>query len=156
MKSAVIAMVLLVASYPAAGSYTASLAAAAVSVLGKGADFSHALVDLNRDSHPDAIVLARGPKWCGSGGCVMLIFKGTPRGYVLVSRSTITAPPISLLPSSHLGWTDLIVHSNGTGDVVLRFDGSRYPHNPSLAPAATPQQKRSAVEILSQASNQHV
>jgi hypothetical protein len=110
-------------------------------------------VDLNQDARPDAVVLVRSASWCGSGGCTMLIFKGTANGYSLVSRSTITAPPIRVLPTSQFGWSDLVVHSNGTGDVVLQFDGSRYPYNPSLQSAPTSQQLRSAVEVLGSASN---
>ena len=145
------ALCLLVA--PALAGNSSSLDSAVVSALGKSTPYLHAASDLNRDGQPDAIVLAEGSDWCGSGGCTLLIFKGTPRGYAFVSRSTITAPPIRVLPSTHGGWSDLIVHSNGTGDVVLRFDGARYPHNPSLEPAATRTQLRSSVEVLSQTPN---
>jgi hypothetical protein len=50
--------------------------------------FSYALVDLNGDGQLDAVVLLRGGMWCGSGGCTMLIFRGTPNGFQLVSKST--------------------------------------------------------------------
>ncbi len=39
--------------------------------------FRHALTDLNADGQADAIVLLLGSSWCGSGGCNMLVFRGT-------------------------------------------------------------------------------
>src|SRR5262245_44169381 len=38
--------------------------------------FRHALIDLDGDGRPDAIVLLRSQDWCGSGGCTMLVFRG--------------------------------------------------------------------------------
>jgi hypothetical protein len=125
-----------------------SLESAVAAALGETVEFTRAPIDLNQDGRADAVVLVRDANWCGSGGCFMLIFKGTAKGYSLVSRSTITSTPVRILPSSHFGWRDLIVYSNGTGDVVLRFNGVRYPFNPSLELAPTPNQLQSAVEVL--------
>ncbi|MES2403474.1 MAG: hypothetical protein V4567_03930 [Pseudomonadota bacterium] len=55
--------------------------------------FEYALAVLNDDGRQDAIVLMRGQEWCGSGGCMMWIFRGTRTGFVFVSGSTITSPP---------------------------------------------------------------
>jgi hypothetical protein len=121
---------------------------AVAAALGRPVDFVHVTVALNQDSQSDAIVLVRDSGWCGSGGCVMLVFRGTPGAFTLVSRSTISSLPIRVLPTSRFGWKDLIVHSNGTGDVVMRFDGTRYPSNPSLQPAPTPRQLHSAIVVL--------
>ena len=132
---------------------TTSLESAVAAALGERVEFTPAAVDLNRDGRADAVILVRSAHWCGSGGCTMLIFKGTANGYALVSRSTISAPPIRVLPTSQFGWSDLIAHSNGAGDVFLRFDGVGYPSNPSLQSAPTPKQLRSAVEVLGSASN---
>ncbi len=100
--------------------------------------FRHALVELNGDGQPDAIVLLQGTEWCGSGGCTMLVFRGTANGgFGFVSRSTITYEPIRLLPERTKGWNTLVVYSKGKGDVLMRFDGTRYPLNPSLQPKAT-------------------
>ena len=119
----------------------------------KGAQFDHAPADLNNDSRLDAVVLLRGTDWCGSGGCTMLIFQDTQTGYSLVSRSTVTSPPIRVLQSSHMGWNDLIVRSNSVGDVLLQFDGNGYPSNPSLEPIASPRQIESAQDVLGRAPN---
>jgi hypothetical protein len=144
----------LVLGVALAGSSKASnLESAVTAALGESVAFQSASARLNQDSCPDAIVLVSSNNWCGSGGCTLLIFKGTPGGYSLVSRSTISSPPIRLLPSSHFGWRDLIVYSNGSGNAILRFNGTRYPLNPSLQPAPTRRQLRSAVEVIGQAPN---
>ena len=102
--------------------------------------FSYALVDLNGDGQLDAVVLLRGTMWCGSGGCTMLIFRGTANGFQLVSKSTITGEPIEVLPAVAHGWRTLIVNTGGIGPVVMQFNGSRYPGNPSIQRKATPAQ----------------
>ena len=153
MKLLSLATALLLLPGSAIAANSASLESAVSAALGERVEFTAASVDLNQDAQPDAVVLVRSADWCGSGGCTMLIFKGTVNGYLLVSQSTITTPPIRILPTSQFGWSDLIVHSNGTGDVVLRFDGAGYPSNPSLQSAPTSQQLRSAVKVLGSASN---
>jgi len=108
----------------------------------------HALVELTGDDQPDAVVLLEGTEWCGSGGCTMLVFRGTAGGFIFVSRSTITYEPIRVLPEKTRGWNTLIVYSKGKGDVLMRFDGTRYPLNPSLQPKATPAQIAKARTLL--------
>jgi hypothetical protein len=102
----------------------------------ESAAFRWALADLNDDGRDDAIVLLSGPKYCGSGGCTMLVFRGTERGFTLVSASTIVMAPIRVSAKSVEGWRSLIVYSKEKGEVVLHFSGSGYPANPTLQPAA--------------------
>jgi hypothetical protein len=99
--------------------------------------FRWALADLNDDGRDDAIVLLSGPKHCGSGGCTMLVFRGTEQGFSLISASNIVMGPIRVSAKSVEGWRSLIVYSKGKGEVVLRFSGSRYPSDPSQQPAAS-------------------
>ena len=99
-------------------------------------EFRHALTDLDGDGRPDAIVLLLGD-YCGSGGCNMLVFRGATTGFTLVSVSTVTNEPIRVIPEKSHGWRTLIVFSNGKGDVLMPFDGTRYPPNPSLQLKAT-------------------
>lgn len=89
--------------------------------------FRHAVTDLNDDKHADAIVLLTGEHWCGSGGCTMLIFQGTPNGFKFVSRSTVTREPIRVSAGKERGWKTLIVQSKGVGDVLMPFNGTSYP-----------------------------
>jgi hypothetical protein len=99
-----------------------------------GSSFRYALADLDDDGRDDAIVLLSGPNFCGSGGCTMLVFRGTEAGFTLVSSSNIVLAPIRISPYSVNGWRSLIVYTKDKGDVVLHFSGTRYPADPSLQP----------------------
>lgn len=118
-----------------------SVASAAYAHLATRGDKSHPTLrtfsfDLNGDGRADAIVLLIGNEWCGSGGCNMLIFRGTESGFSFVSESTIAQEPVMVLPETKHGWHTLIVMSGRTGKVLMRFDGHRYPSNPSVQPKA--------------------
>ena len=110
--------------------------------------FRYALTDLDGDGRADAIVLLLGGNWCGSGGCNMLVFRATTNGFTLVSASTITNEPIRVSPEKSHGWRTLIVLAKGNGDVLMPFDGRRYPFNPSLQPKATPAQVTGAQVVM--------
>jgi hypothetical protein len=149
MKPAWVAIPLLAAACSTLPSHHASLKTAVSAAVGEEVNgMLQAEIALDSDTWPDALVLITDNGWCGSGGCLFLVFKGSANGYSLVSRSTVTSPPIRILESSHLRWKDLIVHSNGVGDVFMQFDGTGYPSNPSLEPHATTDQLRSARTIL--------
>jgi putative lipoprotein len=98
-----------------------------------------ALVDLNGDGREDALILLQSPYWCGSGGCTMLVFKGTKSGFQFVSRSTLIRAPVLVSNSKTRGWRDLVVEVSGGGAplkrVALKFDGRKYPLNPSTQKA---------------------
>jgi len=98
--------------------------------------FSYALTDLNNDGLNDAVVLLTGSYWCGSGGCNMLIFKGTGKKFIFISGSSVTQSPIRISLEKTHGWSVLIVYSKGKGDVLMRFNGKKYPLNPSVQPIA--------------------
>lgn len=116
---------------------------AAVKAWSKDADvpsYSFALADLNGDGIDDAIALITAQEYCGSGGCSLVIFRGEPKGFKLVSSSSITRPPILLLPEKRYGWHTLSVMVAGggaePGQVLMRFNGHKYPYNPSMQPKA--------------------
>jgi len=110
--------------------------------------FRYALIDLDGDGSDDAIVLLLGSSWCGSGGCTMLVFRGTKDKFTVVSGSTITYEPIRVSPEKAHGWKTLIVYSKGKGDVLMRFNGERYPLNSSMQPKATPAQVEAAQIVI--------
>lgn len=112
-----------------------------------GPEFDYALTDLNGDGKADAIVLLKGPEWCGSGGCTMLVFKGKQDGFGFISKSTITSH-IRISPETRHGWKTLIVYTRGIGDVVMPFNGEMYPPNPSMQPIATNAQVKAAEIVL--------
>ena len=135
----------------------ASIASAAYAHLATRGDRSHPPLrifsfDLNGDGRADAIVLLTG-KWCGSGGCNMLIFRGAETGFSFVSESTITQEPLMVLPETKHGWHTLVVMSGGTGNVLMRFDGHRYPSNPSVQPKASSTQVEQAQALNAQLVN---
>jgi putative lipoprotein len=113
--------------------------------------YQYALVDLNDDGISDAIVLITNRDFCGSGGCAMLIARGTNTGFRLVSSSTITRTPILVASERRYGWHTLLVTVGGGGanygQVLMRFNGSRYPLNPSLQPYARRRDRSAATDV---------
>src|SRR5690606_31347908 len=109
--------------------------------------FRYGTVDLNGDGRLESIVLLQGAEWCRAGGCRLLVFRGDDEGALLVSSATAAAEPVRIAAERTGGWHDLIVRSEGKGDVVLRFDGTGYPSNPSMQPQATPEQVEAAQEL---------
>lgn len=92
-------------------------------------EFRHAGRDLDGDGREDAVVLMLGRDYCGTGGCTLLIFRGAEDGhYVFLSATTLVREPVrvSLRERRH-GWASLIVHERDRGEVLLRFEGRRYP-----------------------------
>lgn len=146
-------LVLCLAPIARAQDPTASLTSAVAAYIKKkgGTEqpvFRHAFTDLNGDAQADAIVVLLGTYWCGSGGCTMLIFSGTKNGFTLVSASTVTREPIRVSPEKAHGWNTLIVNAKGQGDVLMPFNGSSYPSNPSLQPQAKPAQVGAAQTVM--------
>jgi hypothetical protein len=98
-----------------------------------------AFSDLDEDGAPEAIVYLMG-KWCGSGGCNMLVLKRDGNSWRKVTMITITRPPIRVLANTSHGWHNISVWVQGGGiqsgyEAELRFDGNTYPRNPSVSPA---------------------
>jgi hypothetical protein len=99
-----------------------------------------AFVDLKGDGKQEAIVYVSGRRWCGSGGCPTLILEPAGPSYRIVTKILITRPPIRVLTSTSHGWRSLGVFVQGGGiqpgyEAELRFDGKKYPSNPSVPPA---------------------
>ena len=112
-------------------------------------EYKVAMVDLNGDSIPDAVVLITDRSYCGTGGCSLLVLKGTKNGFVVLSESSISREPIYVLRETMHGWHSLAIMSSGGGGpaklALMRFDGKQYPLNPSMQPPAN----RSSVESAS-------
>ena len=97
--------------------------------------------DLNGDGTDEAIVHLVTPYFCGTGGCNTLVL--TPAGpmWSKVGEISVSRSPITVLDSSTNGWKDLTVAISGgggpSGNALLKFDGTSYPSNPTVAPAET-------------------
>lgn len=97
-------------------------------------------VDLNNDGAPETIVYLIGTDWCGSGGCTMLVLTTENGHYKVITKTTITRLPVRLLNSRTNGWSDIAVTVQGGGilqpyEARLRFNGTKYPGNPTVPPA---------------------
>ena len=106
---------------------------------GVGTRYFDAYYDLNGDGQPEAIVYVAGRAFCGSGGCSLLILAAEGASYRVVTRTTVTRAPIRVLARTSHGWRSIGVWVQGGGiqpgyEAELRFDGKRYPSNPSVAP----------------------
>jgi hypothetical protein len=104
--------------------------------------YKWAEADLNGDGQAEQFVYANDRDFCGSGGCTLFVLQRQPVGYRVVLRSTVTQLPVRLLATSSHGWRDLAVDVAGggihSGTVRLRFQGNKYPGNPTLAPRLQP------------------
>jgi hypothetical protein len=96
--------------------------------------------DLNDDGQPEAIVYMTGDDWCGSGGCPTLVLTPAGSSWKLVSSLSVAHTPIRVLSNKFYGWHSLGVMVGGGGiinayEAELRFNGKKYPYNPSMPPA---------------------
>ncbi|WP_264565325.1 hypothetical protein [Flavobacterium sp. N3904] len=86
--------------------------------------------DLNDDGKKEILVGLTGSYFCGSGGCTQYILDN--QGAV-ISRFTVADYPIVIDTEKSLGWKNLFIPSGGKNRIV-KFDGKKYPSNPSLQP----------------------
>lgn len=100
--------------------------------------YESAQADLNGDRKPEIFIYATGRETCGSGGCNLYVLSPNGSGYQTVLRASVAQLPIRRLDSATRGWSDIGVFVAGGGvkpyEARLRFDGKRYPNNPSMAP----------------------
>jgi polar amino acid transport system substrate-binding protein len=105
--------------------------AEAMADFGSEARYVAESVDLNGDGTDEVFVYLLGPYFCGSGGCTMMLFARTGRGYGLVDTFPITRKPVIVLESTTGGWADIVRAESGGGAagslVTHRFDGQGYP-----------------------------
>jgi hypothetical protein len=112
-----------------------------------------AFVDLKDDGTQEVIVYITGRNWCGSGGCNMLILAPQSSTYKVLTKTTITQPPIRVLTTKSNGWHDIAVRVEGGGiighDAKLSFDGRKYPSNPSVPPAIRVSEEAAGKVVIS-------
>ena len=104
------------------------------------ASYRTAVADLNGDGRPEIFAYSTDPGFCGSGGCTLVILSPKGNGFNVVLHSTVTQLPILLLKTSTHGWRDIAVAVGGGGITnayvaKLRFNGRKYPGNPTVVPA---------------------
>jgi hypothetical protein len=114
--------------------------------------YKRADADLNGDGRKEILIYLTGPDDCGSGGCSLVILSPGRHGYRVVLHSAVTRLPISLLPTKSHGWRDIGVTVAGGGithayQARLRFDGRRYPANPTVPPAIPQRRPKGRIVI---------
>jgi hypothetical protein len=97
-------------------------------------------VDLNGDGKPEVLVYLFGGSLCGTGGCVLIVFRTQGGEYRPVSEIALAQNPIIVSERRTHGWNDLIMKVAGGGVrqryyAVLHFNGKTYPENPTTPPA---------------------
>ncbi len=102
--------------------------------------FSVAKVRLSGNGAGEFIVYVMGPNWCGSGGCTALVIAPEGSSYKVITKMTIVRLPVRILASRTNGWRDIGVKVRGGSataeyEAQLRFNGKKYPSNPTVAPA---------------------
>jgi hypothetical protein len=95
--------------------------------------FIYELYDLNGDGQKEIFIGLTGPYFCGSGGCTCLLLNSN---YQLINRFTVTDFPIILSNERSNDWLNLIIKSGSTFH-LMRFNGKKYPSNPSMQRAIT-------------------
>lgn len=100
--------------------------------------YSAASVSLDDKTQMELVYIS-GDTWCGSGGCFAVLLKPEGSSFKVIQEFTLARLPIRVLPSLTNGWHDLAMWVRGGGVsgrvAILRYNGSKYPSNPSMAPA---------------------
>ena len=99
----------------------------------KDRKFQYFTVDLNDDDKKEHFVAFMSPYFCGSGGCTVMLLDHEAS---VITKFTVMRTPIWAEKSTTNGWRNLLVRSEGELK-ELKFDGSTYPSNPSVVPAAS-------------------
>lgn len=86
--------------------------------------------DLNEDGKKEIFVGLTGGYFCGTGGCTQYILDN--QGTIL-STFSVSDYPVVIDTNKTKGWKDLFILSGGKYHIV-KFDGKKYPSNPSLLP----------------------
>lgn len=95
--------------------------------------YKYGQADINGDGESELMVLIRDQYFCGTGGCSAYLFSS---GGQILSRFTVSDTPVFVSEKKTHGWNDLIITSRGVQH-VMRFDGKKYPLNPSVQPQIT-------------------
>lgn len=108
------------------------------------ADAAHVIerLDLNADGTDDALVLLRSRRYCGSLGCMLLVFERIDKGYQLTSAFRLGRTPLVATETRTDGWRDLVapmtLASSGMRLVVIKHDRTGYSSDVTRMPVVPP------------------
>jgi heat shock protein HslJ len=113
-------------------------------------------VDLNGDRRPDVLVYLTGQYFCGSGGCTILVFQSTGRGYRAVGTIPTSRSPIIITDNQTNSWKDLIRPTSGGGARLnyswLRFQRGEYREDEEVRSNSTITGRAAIANPLSETS----
>ena len=92
--------------------------------------FKYEMVDLNNDGKKEYLVGLENSYFCGSGGCTYYLLHNDG---TMINTFTVSDAPFIVDSKSTKGWRNLFVSSRGKFYIV-KFDGKKYPGNPSVQP----------------------
>ena len=86
--------------------------------------------DLNGDSKKEIFVGLTGPYFCGSGGCTIMLVDDQGNE---ITNFSVSDYPVVIDSKKSTEWRDLFILSGGKYH-TMKFDGKKYPSNPSVQP----------------------
>ncbi len=89
-------------------------------------------VDLNDDGEDEYFIRFMNSWFCGSGGCTFFLLSADGE---MITKFTVTNPPVFVEPTSKNGWSILLVKDRGEWKELVYENGS-YPANPTVLPKA--------------------
>lgn len=100
--------------------------------------------DLNSDGVNEIFVGTQGSYFCGSGGCTILLLDNKGN---LLNTFTVSGYPVGVEKEASNGWHNLVIRS-GNKEHLVKYDGKKYPSNPSLQPEIDSKRSAEAEKVL--------
>jgi len=91
--------------------------------------FQMYLIDLNGDGKDEYFVRFMSPYFCGTGGCTFLLLD---RYAEIITQFSVMDAPLYITKIKSKGWHNIYLYNNGSYR-ELKYNGKKYPSNPSTA-----------------------
>ncbi len=88
--------------------------------------------DLNDDGQSEYFVRFMNSWFCGSGGCTFFLLSHNGE---MITKFTVTNPPLFIEPTKENGWSVLLVKDRGEWKELV-YENGTYPPNPTVLPKA--------------------
>lgn len=106
--------------------------------------FVYSTIDLNDDGKQEIFVGMKGSYFCGNAGCTVFLLNSEAKQITMFS---IVDGPITVINEKSNGWKQLIIPSRGI-NYLVKFDGKKYPSNPSVQSKFNGSLPTNAVTVL--------